>query len=96
MKKKNKFDKINNLQTISRTRNLQTIGANREKIVGVKFDTNSKGSQNKIYYYRTTKNLKVGDKINPTVVTGGKPDSVVVSVDSIDKRKYNSLKELEL
>ena len=98
--KKKKIDNLNNINS----KYLQTIfgrkAANdfssREKVVGIKIGTKSKEYQDQIYYYKTTVNLKVGDKINVIMNTGGTPDCVVVSVDRIENAKYKSLKELKL
>ena len=91
---KKKIDQINNIKSV------RSIPAkdfsSKEKVVGIKIDTNSKEYQEKVYYYKTAKDFKPGDKINPKMVTGGTPDCVVVSIDDKNNTKYKSLKELEL
>lgn len=90
---------IDQIHTISSTltKGKKRTGTNsREKVVGIKIDTQSKEYQDKIYYYKTTKNLKEGDKINAIMPTKGHPDCVIVEVDNISNAKYKKLKDLEL
>lgn len=48
------------------------------KIVGIKIDTKSPHTKDKIYYYRTDKDLKRGEVINVKVDSGGTPKATVV------------------
>lgn len=65
------------------------------KIVGVKIDTKSPHTKEKIYYYRTEKDLKRGDMIDIKVESGGTPTATVVIGDS--KKKFSrSIKNLEV
>lgn len=91
---KKKIDQINNIRA-SGYKSAKDLSS-REKVVGIKIDTNSKEYQDKVYYYKTVKDFKPGDKINPKMVTGGMPDCVVVSIDDKNNLKYKSLKELDL
>ena len=65
------------------------------KIVGVKIDTKSLKTKEKVYYYKTDQNFKPGDKINIKVESGGSPKAVVVASNSDKKNNYN-LKKLEI
>lgn len=68
---------------------------NMTKIVGVKIDTKSPHTKDKIYYYRTEKDFKCGDVIDIKVNTGGTPSATVVIGDS--KKKFSrKLKDLEV
>lgn len=57
------------------------------KIVGIKIDTKSPHTKEKIYYYKTDKSLKRGEVINVKVNSGGTPKATVVICDS--KKKIN-------
>lgn len=52
------------------------------KIVGIKIDTKSPNSKEKIYYYKTDKDLKRGEVINIKVDSGGTPKATVVVENS--------------
>jgi len=65
------------------------------KIVGVKINTKSPKTKEKVYYYKTDQNFKPGDKINIKVESGGSPKAVVVASNSDKKSNYN-LKKLEI
>ena len=94
-KKKNNFDQLHNINSSKKKSKKDFELKNNEKVVGIIIDTESKKHQNTIYYYKTTEDFKIGDKINPVMVTGGHPDCVVVSVGDKNNTKYKSLKELE-
>ncbi len=65
------------------------------KVVGVKIGTNSPHTKDKIYYYKTNRDFKYGDKVDIKVGTGGTPTATVVEPDS--KKKFSRpLKELEI
>ena len=63
-------------------------------VVGIKIDTKSPHTKEKVYYYRTEKDFKRGDKINVKVESGGTPTSTVVIGNSQKKFSHN-LKDLE-
>ena len=63
-------------------------------VVGVKIDTKSPHTSEKVYYYKTEKDLKVGQNINIHVPSGGNPVATVV--DSNAKRTGKSLKTLKI
>ncbi len=95
-----KKKKIDNINTLSSKKTSRRMSANdfrgSEKVVGIKIGTKSKEYQDKIYYYKTAKDLKVGDKINAVMETGGTPDCVVVSVNDFENSPRKSLKDLEI
>jgi hypothetical protein len=64
------------------------------KIVGIKIDTKSPHTKEKIYYYKTEKDFKRGDKINVKVESGGTPTSTVV-IGNSRKKFSRKLKDLE-
>lgn len=66
------------------------------KVVGIKFKQKSKDNKyhDKIYYYRTDRDVSKGEKLNIKVPSGGSPDAVVVSIEEKSKRKR--LKKLEV
>lgn len=66
----------------------------KSKIVGIKIDTKSPKTKDKIYYYKTEKDFKRGDKINVKVESGGAPDAVVV-IGNSRKKISHKLKDLE-
>lgn len=65
------------------------------KIIGVTIDTKSPHTKEKIYYYKTDKDFKYGDKIDIKVESGGTPTATVVVSDS---KMYfpQPVKDLEL
>lgn len=65
------------------------------KIVGVKIDTKSPHTKDKVYYYRTEKGFKRGDKVDIKVPSGGTP-TATVSIGNSQKKFSRSLKELEI
>lgn len=65
------------------------------KIIGVTIDTKSPHTKEKVYYYKTEKDFKRGDKIDIKVGSGGTPTATVVIGDS--KKKFSrKLKNLEV
>lgn len=65
------------------------------KIVGIKIDTKSPKTQDKIYYYKTKKELKYGDRINVKVESGGTPSAIVI-IENNNKVSSKNLKKLEI
>ena len=64
------------------------------KIVGVKIDTKSPHTKDKIYYYKTDKKFKRGEQVDIKVPSGGTPMATVVISNS--KKKFSGrLKDLE-
>lgn len=66
----------------------------KSKIVGIKIDTKSPRTKDKIYYYKTEKDFKRGDKINVKVESGGAPNAIVV-IGNSQKKISHKLKDLE-
>lgn len=64
------------------------------KIVGVKIDTKSPHTKEKVYYYKTEKDFKRGDKIDIKVESGGTPTATVV-IGNSQKKFSGTLKKLE-
>lgn len=63
------------------------------KIVGIKIDTKSPHTKDKIYYYKTEKVFKRGDQVDVKVDSGGTPTATVVIANS--KKKFSrNLKDL--
>jgi len=59
---------------------------NKVKIVGIKIDTKSDKYKDKIYYYKTDKQLKKGEVINVKMPTGG---TATCTVANINKKGTN-------
>lgn len=66
----------------------------KDRIVGISINTKSLKYKDKIYYYKTDKELVEGDKIEVKMPTGGLTDCIVVEADNKNIHKLN-LKELE-
>lgn len=65
---------------------------NKDKIIGVKFNTTSPKYKTKTYYYKTNKVVKVGDEITVPVDTNKKVD-VIVSCDNYNGKVKSNLKK---
>ena len=65
------------------------------KVVGIKIDTKSPHTKDKVYYYKTNEDLKRGDIIDVKVANGGTPTATVVIEDS-QKKFSRPIKELEI
>ena len=65
------------------------------KMVGVKIDTRSPKTKDKIYYYRTDENVKKGDRFDISVPSGGQPTATVIIQNSRKKISF-PVKELEI
>ena len=64
------------------------------RIVGVKIDTKSTKTKEKVYYYKTNNKYKRGEIINIRVESGGTPSATVV-VGNSKKKIRKRLKDLE-
>ena len=64
---------------------------NKDKIIGVKFNTTSPKYKTKTYYYKTDKSVQKGQKITVPVETNKRVD-VVVSCDDYKGRINKKLK----
>lgn len=65
---------------------------NKDKIIGVKFNTTSPKYKTKTYYYKTDKSVQKGQKITVPVETNKKVD-VVVSNPNYNGRITRNLKK---
>ena len=63
----------------------------KTKLVGVKFDRKTNDKNDKIYYYKTNKDIKKGDTVEIKVPTGGTPDALVVDVKEYSGGNYKKL-----
>ena len=63
----------------------------KNKIIGVKFNTTSPKYKTKTYYYKTNKDVKIGDEITVPVDTNKKVD-VIVSCDNYNGKINKRLK----
>ncbi len=64
----------------------------KTKLIGVQFDRKTYGKHEKVYYYKSNKDLKVGDTVEVKAPTGGNPDVIVVDIKENDnRRKYKRL-----
>ena len=63
----------------------------KNKIIGVKFNTTSPKYKTKTYYYKTNKDVKIGDEITVPVATNKKVD-VIVSCDNYNGKINKRLK----
>lgn len=63
------------------------------RTIGVKIDTRSTKTKDKVYYYRTNKKFEVGDRIRVKVPSGGTPESTVAIKNSKKKGNFKTLIE---
>lgn len=63
----------------------------KTKLVGVKFNHKTNDKSEKVYYYKTNKDVKVGDMIEVNAPTGGKPKVLIVDSKKEDGKKYKRL-----
>lgn len=89
-----KFDKTNSLNNSApKTRNTPKTGVKtgETKVVGVRIDTKSTSTKEKVYYYKTNADLKKGDRIRVRVPSGGSPKSTVAVANSTKKGNFKNL-----
>lgn len=67
----------------------------KSRVVGVKIDTKSPHTKEKVYYYTTEKDLKRGDVVDIKVESGGTPTATVV-IGNSQKKFSRELKNLEV
>jgi len=79
-----KFDKTNSINSNTNKKNTPRTGGsnNTTKVVGVKIDTKSTKTKDKVYYYKTNQDLKKGERIRVRVPSGGCPVSTVAVSNS--------------
>lgn len=88
-----KNDKINNLKSKNAQKMQKNVqNSSKTRVIGVKIDTKSTKTKDKVYYYKTDKKFEVGDRIRVQVPSGGTPLSTVSEVNS--KKKVKRIKKL--
>lgn len=85
-----KFDNINTLTSNKKNTRANNSNSNT-RVVGVKIDTKSMHTKDKIYYYRTNVDLKRGEHIRVRVPSGGCPVSTVVVENSSKSKNIKNL-----
>ena len=91
-----KFDKTNSINTNNNNKKTTPRGstrANETRIVGIRIDTKSASTKEKVYYYRTNKDFKKGDRLRVRVPSGGTPKSTVAIANSNKKGNFKNLIE---
>ena len=63
------------------------------RTIGVKIDTRSTKTKDKVYYYKTDKKFEVGEHIRIKVPSGGTPESTVVIKNSKKQGRFKKLIE---
>lgn len=91
-----KFDKTNSINK-STNKNKNTpkrdVNSNKTNVVGIRIDTKSTSTKEKVYYYYTNKEFKRGDRLRVRVPSGGTPKSTVAVANSNKKGNYKKLIE---
>lgn len=91
-----KFDKTNSLNnSTTKTKNTPKTGSktSETRIVGIRIDTKSTSTKEKVYYYETNKDFKRGDRLRVKVPSGGTPKSTIAIENSKKKGNYKKLIE---
>lgn len=90
-----KFDKTNSINSNNNTKkNINKNTSNtKTKVVGVRIDTKSTSTKEKVYYYTTNKDFKRGDRIRVKVPSGGSPKSTIAVANSNKKGNFKNLIE---
>lgn len=88
-----KFDKTNSINSSSSRKSAPKTSSNnnKTKIVGIKIDTKSTNTKDKVYYYKTNADLKRGDRIRVKVPSGGSPQSTVAIQNSNKEGNFKNL-----
>jgi hypothetical protein len=86
-----KFDKTNSLNTNKKNTPSTNSSNSNTRVVGVKIDTKSTHTKDKIYYYKTNQDLKRGERIRVRVPSGGCPVSTVAVSNSKKEGKFKPL-----
>lgn len=88
-----KFDKTNSINSNTNKKNTPRTSnsGNKTRVVGVKIDTKSTKTKDKVYYYRTTQDLKRGERIRVRVPSGGCPVSTVAIANSSKNGNFKNL-----
>ena len=91
-----KFDKTNSINSNNATKKSTPktgTSTNKTKVVGIRIDTKSTSTKEKVYYYTTNKDFKRGDRIRVKVPSGGSPKSTVAVANSNKKGNFKNLIE---
>lgn len=90
-----KFDKTNSLKSNKNNKSTPKTGTNssKTKVVGIRIDTKSTSTKEKVYYYTTNKDFKKGDRLRVKVPSGGSPKSTVAVANSNKKGNFKKLIE---
>jgi len=91
-----KFDKTNLIKSNSNTKsntNNNTKSNTKTRVVGIRIDTKSTSTKEKVYYYITDKEFKRGDRLRVRVPSGGSPKSTVAIANSNKKGNFKPLIE---
>ena len=91
-----KFDKTNSINSNknkTKTTQKSSSRSNETKIVGIRIDTKSTNTKEKVYYYKTNKDFKRGDRLRVRVPSGGTPKSTVAVANSNKKGNFKNLIE---
>ena len=89
-----KFDKTNSLNSSSSSsKSTPRTSAKKgeTKIVGIRIDTKSTNTKDKVYYYKTNKDFKRGDRLRVKVPSGGSPQSTVAIQNSSKEGNFKNL-----
>lgn len=91
-----KFDKTNSIKSNTQKKNTPRGGnesSSKTRVVGVRIDTKSTSTKEKVYYYTTNKEFKRGDRIRVRVPSGGSPKSTIAVANSNKKGNFKPLIE---
>jgi hypothetical protein len=92
-----KFDKTNSINSNNnnnkKTTSKNNTSSGKTKVVGIRIDTKSTSTKEKVYYYKTNKDFKRGDRLRVRVPSGGSPKSTVAVANSNKKGNYKNLIE---
>ena len=90
-----KFDKTNSINSNKnkKTTSKSNTSSGKTKVVGIRIDTKSTSTKEKVYYYKTNKDLKRGDRLRVKVPSGGSPKSTVAVANSNKKGNFKNLIE---
>lgn len=93
-----KFDKTNSINSnknknTAPKKNQNNENSSKTRVVGIRIDTKSTNTKEKVYYYTTNKEFKRGDRLRVKVPSGGSPKSTVAIANSNKKGNFKNLIE---
>ena len=93
-----KFDKTNSINANNQRKNTprgakSSENSSKTRVVGIRIDTKSTSTKEKVYYYTTNKEFKRGDRLRVRVPSGGSPKSTVAIANSNKKGNFKPLIE---